>query len=62
MSFTLLGLWFVVVQTRHAEWSQSPEHQRRASAVSLHFAFPGLMSFLALVDPDSRLLCGSASP
>ena len=56
VSFTLLGLWFVVVQTRHAEWSRSPEHQRRASAVSLHFAFPGLMSLLALVDPASRLL------
>ena len=56
VSFTLLGLWFVVVQTRHAEWSRSPEHQRRASAVSLHFALPGLMSLLALVDPESRLL------
>jgi hypothetical protein len=51
LSFTVYGLWLIVVQTRHADWRHSPEHRRRAYAVSLHFAIPGLMSLLALVDP-----------
>jgi len=56
VSFTILGLWFIVVQTRHAEWLPSPDHRRRASAVSLHFALPGLMSLLSLIDPNSKTL------
>ena len=54
--FTVLGLWLVVVQTRHGDWSGSAEHRRRAYAVSLHFALPGLMSLLSLVDPNSKAM------
>jgi hypothetical protein len=54
--FTLLGLWLIVVQTRHAEWRGSPLHRRRAYAVAMHFSLPGLMSLLALVDPESSAL------
>jgi hypothetical protein len=54
--FTLLGLWIIVVQTRHAEWRRSPVHRRRAYAVALHFSLPGLMSLLSLVDPASTAL------
>jgi hypothetical protein len=54
--FTLLGLWLIVVQTRHAEWRASPARRRRVYAVALHFSLPGLMSLLALVDPDSSAL------
>lgn len=54
LSFTVYGLWLIVVQTRHADWRHSPEHRRRAYAVSLHFAIPGLMSLLALVDPANN--------
>jgi len=54
LSFTVYGLWLIVVQTRHSEWRRSPEHRRRAYAVSLHFAIPGLMSLLALVDPTNN--------
>ena len=54
--FTLLGLWLIVVQTRHAEWRGSRPHRRRAYAVALHFSLPGLMSLLALVNPDSSAL------
>jgi hypothetical protein len=54
--FTLLGLWLVVVQTRHAEWRGSALHRRRAYGVALHFSLPGLMSLLALVNPDSSAL------
>jgi hypothetical protein len=51
--FTLLGLWLIVVQTRHAEWRSSAIHRRRAYGVSLYFALPGLMGLLSLVDPAS---------
>jgi hypothetical protein len=56
LSFTVLGLWLVIVQTRHSEWRRSPEHQRRAYAVFLYFALPGLMSLIALIDPSSPTL------
>ena len=56
LSFTLLGLWLLVIQTRHAEWRASPVHRRRAYAVWLQFAFPGLMALLSLVDPNSEAL------
>lgn len=54
--FTLLGLWLVVVQTRHGEWRGSSLHRRRAYGVAMHFSLPGLMSLLALVDPSSSAL------
>jgi hypothetical protein len=54
--FTLLGLWIIVVQTRHGEWRQSTVHRRRAYVVALHFSLPGLMSLLSLVDPASTTL------
>ena len=54
--FTLLGLWIIVVQIRHAEWRQSPVHRRRAYGVALHFSLPGLMSLLSLIDPASTTL------
>jgi len=58
--FTLLGLWLVVVQTRHAEWRDSPWHRRRAFAVGLHFSLPGVMTLLSLVDPTSAGLWRTA--
>jgi hypothetical protein len=54
--FTLLGLWIIVVQTRHAEWHRAAVHRRRAYGVALHFSLPGLMSLLSLVDPASTEL------
>jgi hypothetical protein len=54
--FTLLGLWIIVVQTRHAEWRQAAVHRRRAYGIALHFSLPGLMSLLSLVDPASTAL------
>jgi hypothetical protein len=54
--FTLLGLWIIVVQTRHAEWRQLAIHRRRAYGVALHFSLPGLMGLLSLVDPASTAL------
>jgi hypothetical protein len=51
--FTLLGLWLIIVQTRHAEWRRTAVHRRRAYGIGLHFSLPGLMSLLSLVDPAS---------
>ena len=56
ISFTILGLWFIVVQTRHADWAGSHEHRRTASVVALQFGLPGLMSLLSLVSPSSHLM------
>ena len=56
ISFTLLGLWIIVVQTRHAEWRHSPRSRRRAYAVWLQFTLPGLMGLLSLIDPSSEAL------
>jgi hypothetical protein len=53
-SFTLLGLWLIVVQTRHAEWRGHAAQRRRIYAITLQFALPGLMSLLALVDVTSQ--------
>jgi hypothetical protein len=54
--FTLLGLWIIVVQTRHAEWRRLSIHRRRAYGVALHFSLPGLMGLLSLIDPASTTL------
>jgi hypothetical protein len=50
--FALLGLWLVVVQIRLHEWQGSAIHRRRSYGVALHFALPGVMSLLALIDPQ----------
>ena len=50
--FALLGLWLVIVQIRLREWQASTVHRRRSYGVALHFALPGIMSLLALVDPQ----------
>ena len=51
--FALLGLWLVVVQMRLPQWQASgaaSAYQRASYGIALHFALPGLMSVLALVD------------
>jgi hypothetical protein len=53
--FALLGLWLVVVQIRADEVRASPELNRRAYAVALFFALPGLMSVIALIDTSNPL-------
>jgi hypothetical protein len=50
-SFTLLGLWLVVVQSR-TPWRFDPLRRRMAYVISLHFLLPGAMSVLALAAPD----------
>jgi hypothetical protein len=55
ISFTLLGLWWVVVITR-SEWRQSPARRMLAYTVSLHFLLPGMMSILSIIAPDEPLI------
>lgn len=54
--FTLLGLWLIIVQTRHAEWRRVAVYRRRGYGVALHFSLPGLMSLLSLVNPASMTM------
>jgi hypothetical protein len=54
-SFTLLGLWLVVVQARD-EWRFDVARRRMAYVVSLHFLLPGAMSVLALAAPDQAIV------
>ncbi len=56
LCFTLLGLWLIVVQTRHEEWRRSPAHRTRAYALSLNFALPGTMALMALIDPGNHTI------
>jgi hypothetical protein len=56
VSLTVTGLWMYVAQARFREWIADRDHFRRASAVSVQLAFPGLMCLFALIDPTSKLL------
>ncbi|HJV09516.1 MAG TPA: hypothetical protein VJ653_07535 [Acidimicrobiales bacterium] len=56
VSLTVTGLWMYVAQARFREWLADRDHFRRASAVSVQLAFPGIMSLFALIDPASTTL------
>jgi len=49
VSLTVTGLWMYVAQARFREWIADRDHFRRASAVSVQLAFPGLMCLFALI-------------
>jgi hypothetical protein len=48
-SFTLLGLWWVVLQIRYAHWMRDPSVRRAVYDISLYFLLPGMMSLMALL-------------
>jgi peptidoglycan/LPS O-acetylase OafA/YrhL len=52
--FSLLGLWLVVLQINTRDLLGDPVRRRRAYGIGLHFALPGMMSLLALVDPQDQ--------
>lgn len=56
IAFTVFGLWMFVAQARFRDWMGNPDQYRRASAVSLQFALPGIMSLIALIETDSQAL------
>ena len=49
VSFTLLGLWWVVVQFKFDAWIDDPPRRRTARHVSLYFLLPGIMSLFAIL-------------
>jgi hypothetical protein len=48
-SFTLLALYWVLLQLRHDEWFRDLAYRRSAYDVSLYFLLPGMMSLLSLL-------------
>ena len=56
LCFTLLGLWWAVVQFRHDEWVSDLPHRRVAYSVHLSFLVPGIMSLGALTMGDIKLI------
>lgn len=56
LCFTLLGLWWLVLQTKYSEWISDHARRRLATTISLYFLLPGAMSLLALLSADNPLL------
>ena len=56
LAFTLLGLWWLVLQTKYGEWIHHWARRRMATNITLYFLLPGSMSLLALLATNSRLL------
>jgi hypothetical protein len=57
--FTLVGLWWNVVQSRK-DWLASPEMRELASGVYLSFLIPGLMSLVAQIGVGNSLVWQAA--
>ncbi len=55
LSFTLLGLWFVVLQLRWQEWVRDTNSRRTAYSVFLALLIPGIMSLGSQIAPDVRI-------
>lgn len=56
LCFTLLGLWWAVVQFRHDEWMSEVRLRRMAYSVHLSFLVPGIMSVGAMTMGDIKLI------
>src|SRR6185312_14998238 len=56
LSFTLLGLWWLVLQTKYDEWIHHRLRRRMATNITLYFLLPGSMSLIALLATNSHLL------
>lgn len=56
LAFTLLGLWWLVLQTKYGEWIHHRPRRRMATTITLYFLLPGSMSLLALLATNVRLL------
>ena len=54
--FTLLGLWWGVLQLRHDDWVNDPARRRMAYSVHLAFVIPGVMSLGAQTAGDIRII------
>jgi hypothetical protein len=60
-SFTLLGLWFVVVGLSHGGWRTDPARHRYDLHVALHFLLPGATGLAAVLAGGERLFWRAAA-
>jgi hypothetical protein len=56
VSFTLLGLWWVVVQLKFKEGIGDARRRRHAYGIALFFLLPGVMSMVSSVNSDHSTL------
>lgn len=56
LCFTLLGLWWVVVQTKHRRWVNDPQRRSTVINISLYFLLPASMSLLAVLATQQLFL------
>ena len=55
ISFTLHGLWWVVVQSK-GDWRKDRARRLLSYIVSIHFLLPGTMSLLSIIAPGVALV------
>ena len=60
-SFTLLGLWFVVVGLSHGGWRTDPTRHRYDLHVALHFLLPGATGLAAVLAGGEPLFWRAAA-
>lgn len=56
IAFTLLGLWWVIVEFKHREWMKNPSYRRLSYNISLYFILPGTMSLISLLANEAKFL------
>jgi hypothetical protein len=56
LCFTLLGLWWVVVQLKYKDGTGDPRRRRHGYAVLLYFLLPGVMTMISSVNSDLTTL------
>jgi len=49
VSFTLLGLWWIVVQFKYTDFMRDRRRRIQAYDTSLYFVLPGIMSLVSLI-------------
>jgi hypothetical protein len=55
VSFTLLGLWWVVVQFKYQDFMRDRRRRLQAYDTSLYFVLPGIMSLISLLSSSGLL-------
>jgi hypothetical protein len=55
VSFTLLGLWWVVVQFKYQDFMKDRRRRIQAYDTSLYFVLPGIMSLISLLSETGLL-------
>ncbi|MGZ3663560.1 MAG: hypothetical protein ACXVDA_03615 [Ktedonobacterales bacterium] len=60
LCFTLLGLWWIVLQTKYREWISDSDRRRTATNISFYFLLPGSMSLLSLLSAGVPVLWRAA--